>query len=178
MKITVHEKKVESADTLDSFDDALERALVGLQRAGGLDDLVEDDPEYEDELQYRKSNVRDKLETLYEEMFDQLQRNGYVTIYRAIKAKDVDAIDKEYLGVCWTIYEDTADEFAATNNGGNFIIRAEAPIEAIDQERTWDAIGANDDEWEVNIEDTDLLKNIAITKRKHKDWEHPLWSKE
>jgi len=50
-------------------------------------------------------------------------------------------------------------------------------LEAIDQEATWNAIGANDDEWEVNIMDVDLLKDIAITSRKKRDWEHPLWTK-
>lgn len=177
MKITVLENKNESTDGLDSYDDAYDMAWTGYTRSGGMDDITEDDPEYEDELASRQSEVREKFEMLYEEIFDQLQSTGYVTIYRAIRAKNVDAIDKDYLGECWSIYEDAADSFAATNNGGNFMIRAKAPLEAIDQEATWNAIGANDDEWEVNIMDVDLLKDIAITNRKKRDWEHPLWTK-
>ena len=151
-------ESVEDTD-LTPFDKALDIAKVWYDRSGGM----EDEPEEGDDEESKYAVVKDTVDCIYGEMDAQLKSKGTVTVYRALSAKDAKDIRMDYLGESWSLYEDTAIEFGS-HNGSNFILKAEAGLDAIDLDRTWEAAGAcaDLDEYEVCIEDTDRLRNLQI----------------
>ena len=144
---------------LTPFDTAIDIARVSYDRSGGMDYELE---EGEDE-ESKYTVVKNTVDCIYGEMEEQLKSKGTVTVYRALSAKELKDIRMDYLGESWSLYEDTAIEFGS-HNGSNFILKAEAGLDAIDLERTWEAAGAcaDLDEYEVCIEDTDRLKDLHI----------------
>lgn len=144
---------------LTPFDEVMDIAKVSYDRSGGMDYELE---EGEDE-ESKYAVVKDAVDCIYGEMDAQLKSKGTVTVYRALSAKEAKDIRMDYLGESWTLYEDTAIEFGS-HNGSNFILKAEAGLDAIDLDRTWEAAGAcaDLDEYEVCIEDTDRLRNLQI----------------
>lgn len=144
---------------LTPFDDAIDIAKVSYDRCGGMDY----EPEEGEDEESRYTVVKNTVDCIYGEMEEQLKSKGTVTVYRALSAKEVKGIRMDYLGESWSLYEDTAIEFGS-HNGSNFILKAEAGLDAIDLERTWEVAGAcaDMDEYEVCIEDTDRLKDLHI----------------
>ena len=144
---------------LTPFDKALDIAKVWYDRSGGMDY----EPEEGEDEESKYAVVKDAVDCIYGEIDAQLKSKGTVTVYRVLSAKEVKDIRMDYLGESWSLYEDTAIEFGS-HNGSNFILKAEAGLDAIDLERTWEAAGAcaDLDEYEVCIEDTDRLKDLHI----------------
>jgi hypothetical protein len=141
---------------LPHIDEVLAIAKEAYDRSGGMD-YDGDDEESKYDI------VKDMVGIVYGEIASQLATKGTVTVYRALHAKDVKDIRMDYLGESWSLYEDTAIEFGS-HNGSNFILKANAGLDAIDLDRTWEAAGAcaDLDEYEVCIGDTDLLKDLQV----------------
>ena len=144
---------------LTPFDDAIDIAKDSYDRTGGMDY----EPEEGEDEESKYTVVKNTVDCIYGEMEAQLKSKGTVTVYRALSAKELKDIRMDYLGESWSLYEDTAIEFGS-HNGSNFILKAEAGLDAIDLERTWEVAGAcaDLDEYEVCIEDTDRLKDLHI----------------
>lgn len=144
---------------LTPFDDAIDIAKVSYDRTGGMDY----EPEEGEDEESKYTVVKNTVDCIYGEMEEQLKSKGTVTVYRALSAKEVKDIRMDYLGESWSLYEDTAIEFGS-HNGSNFILKAEAGLDAIDLDRTWEVAGAcaDLDEYEVCIEDTDRLRDLQI----------------
>lgn len=145
--------------SLTPFDEVIDIAKDSYDRSGGMDY----DPEEGEDEESKYTVVKNTVDCIYGEMEAQLQSKGTVTVYRALSAKEAKDIRMDYLGESWTLYEDTAIEFGS-HNGSNFILKAEAGLDAIDLNRTWEAAGAcaDLDEYEVCIEDTDRLNDLQI----------------
>jgi hypothetical protein len=159
-------RKIETAlyesveDTaLTPFDEVIDIAKDSYDRSGGMDY----EPEEGEDEESKYTVVKNTVDCIYGEMEEQLKSKGTVTVYRALSAKEVKDIRMDYLGESWSLYEDTAIEFGS-HNGSNFILKAEAGLDAIDLTRTWEVAGAcaDLDEYEVCIEDTDRLRNLQI----------------
>ena len=144
---------------LTPFDDAIDIAKDSYDRSGGMDY----EPEEGEDEESKYTVVKNTVDCIYGEMEEQLKSKGTVTVYRALSVKEAKDIRMDYLGESWSLYEDTAIEFGS-HNGSNFILKAEAGLDAIDLTRTWEAAGAcaDLDEYEVCIEDTDRMKDLQI----------------
>ena len=144
--------------SLTPFDEVMDIAKDSYDRSGGMDY----DPEEGEDEESKYAVVQDAVDCIYGEMDAQLKSKGTVTVYRALSAKEAKDIRMDYLGESWSLYEDTAIEFGS-HNGSN-LLKAEAGLDAIDLERTWEAAGAcaDLDEYEVCIEDTDRLRDLQI----------------
>ncbi len=96
----------------------------------------------------------------------------YFPIYRAIKVKSPDDIEKDYLGESWTFDLSAAKEFGS-HNGSNYILASFINSDNVDWQESlnryvvFSSMGDSESEFEIVVYDTDkLLDKLHIFKIK------------
>ena len=67
-------------------------------------------------------------------------KNGRIVLWRGVKLKDIDQLNLDKLGVCWSYVTEGAKSYDHPNQmkDDDYIIEAEAPVSAIDYQRQAD----------------------------------------
>ena len=120
----------------------------------------------DDECMFNNKSQCEKFAKNIVNLFDGFPKE--FPIYRSLKAKSIDDINRDDLGESWSFDLESARQFGS-HNGSNFILSAIVTDDNVDWYKSmhlyliFSGRDDADDENEIVVIDTNLLKNLTIS---------------